>query len=304
MFKKISVLGLSTLLVGSMFVSCNKTTTTTTGKDINAATKAPIDRFSATTGHLMVRTATNGLPASNAAINYDNQPFITTGFDRTGAVVKYYNFDVQSRTPSPIYVFFKSSSTTPLIEQNNVVATIPGDASYNDFWVVKKVTVPDNYVANSLTSEAEISASGYTITTTTDIVNCPIVPFGSTASKSFTSGAASSLSVGWYKGQAIAYFNFGEKALSTVGGLVPKSPIYVMFNDNTAGPSSGFKTETVNVIQTHNVLATIPSDAGYSPLWDVQVINNTNFNAVTNLTTATSFASTAAGATVNCPIVK
>ena len=298
---------LSILAVTLIFAACKKDSTpaaVVTGKDINTATKASIDRFSATAGHLMVRTAANGLPAANAAISFDVAPFITQGLDKTGAVVKYYNFDVQPTAPSPIYVFFKSGSTTPFSGQNNVIATIPGDAGYNDFWVVNKVTVPDNYVANSLTSEAEVLASGYTVTKTTSIVNCPVVPYGSTATKSFTAGTASALSFGWYKDNAVAYFNFGEAAINaTASGMVPLSPIYVMFNDNTAGPSSGFKVET-GTMQTHNVLATIPTDAGYSPLWNVNVINNSNFAGVSNLATATSFPSTPAGATVNCPIVK
>ncbi|PDS23784.1 hypothetical protein [Flavobacterium branchiophilum] len=307
MLKNISNLGLCALLASAIFVSCSKDdddTKPVTGKDINTATKASVDRFSSAAGHLMVRTATNGLPAANAAINFDSEPFITTGLDRTGAVVKYYNFDVQPTTPDDIYVFFKADGTQ-VLGQNNIIPTIPGDAGYNDFWLVNKVTVPSGYVANSLTSESEVLASGYAITKTTSIANCPVVPFGSTASKSFTAGTASALTLGWYKGQAVAYFNFGEKAIATTtAGLVPVSPIYVMFNDNVAGPASGFKTETANSNQTHNVLATIPSDASYSPLWSVRVIDNVNFNAVTNLATATGFTSTPAGATVNCPIVK
>jgi len=275
------------------------------GKDINTATKVSVDRFSATAAHLMVRTATNGLPAANAAISFDIQPFITTGLDRTGAVVMYYNFDVQTTTPDDIYVLFKNGATTPVSGQNNIIPTIPGDAGYNDFWIVNKVMVPDNYVANSLTSEAEVLASGYTITKTTSVVNCPVVPFGSTALKSFTAGTASLLTMGWYKGQAVAYFNFGEKSITaTASGMVPVSPIYVMFNDNATGPASGFKTETAKPNQTHNVLATVPADAGYSPLWNVQVLDNVHFDGVSNLSTATSFTSMPAGATVNCPVVK
>ena len=251
----------------------------------------------------MVRDATNGLPAANAAINFDVAPFITHGLDRTGMHVSYYNFDVQTTASSPIYVFFKSGATTPLAGQNNIVGTIPGDAGYNDFWLMKKVTAPDGYVANSLTSEAEVLASGYAIATTTTIVNCPIVPFGSTAAKSKTAGVASTLSFGWYKGMAVSYFNFDEASLSASGSSVPTSPIYVMFNDNTAGPSSGFKVET-GTAQTHNVLETLPGDATYSPLWFVRALDNMNFNAVTNLATAKALSSTPAGATVNCPVVK
>ena len=72
MYKKISILGLSSLLFSAMLLSCSKSnddemTTVITGKDINTATKASVDRFSATAGHLMVRTSTNGLPAATLA---------------------------------------------------------------------------------------------------------------------------------------------------------------------------------------------------------------------------------------------
>jgi hypothetical protein len=279
-------------------------------KDINTAVKATVDRFSATAGKLFVRTATNGLPAANASINFDNEPFITTGFDRTGAVSKYYNFDVQSTTPDDIYVFFKNGSATPLAGQNNIIPTIPGEAGYNDFWLVNKVTVPDNYLPNSVTSEAEIVAAGFTITKTNTIVNCPVVPFGSTAARSKTMGVASTLTIGWYKGQAVAYFNFDEAPLAvTTGGLVPVQPIYVMFNidpsstNPSSGPPSGFKVEP-GTMQTHNVLATLPSDSSYSPLWAVLVLPNSNFANVSNLATASALISMPAGVNVNCPVVK
>ena len=302
--KKVIIPSLCLLLVAT---SCKKnndsnSTPVATAKDINTAARATIDRFSSTAGHLMVRNGTNGLPAANSAINFDVAPFFTMGLDRTGAQVLYYNFDVQTTLPSPIYVLFKSGVSTPLSGQNNIVATIPGDVGYNDFWLMKKVTVPESYVPNSLTSESEILSSGYSITTTTNIVNCPIVPYGSTAARSKTGGAASALSFGWYKGLAVAYFNFDEAAIITSGSSVPLSDIYVMFANN-ASPDDGFKVEP-GTSQTHNVLATLPGDATYSPLWDVNVVDTSNFSAMTNLATASSFSSMVAGATVNCPIVK
>ena len=119
--KKLMLPSLCFLLLAG---SCKKnddtvTTPIATAKDINTATRASIDRFSSTTGHLMIRNGTNGLPAANAAINFDVAPFITIGLDRTGAQVLYYNFDVQPTTPSPIYVLFKSGASTPLSSTKN-----------------------------------------------------------------------------------------------------------------------------------------------------------------------------------------
>lgn len=56
--------------------------------------------------------------------------------------------------------------------------------------------------------------------------------------------------------------------------------------------------------RTHNVAATLPGDDGYSPLWDVHVYDNADFEAVTDLesaTDATLLESSAAH--VNCPVV-
>jgi hypothetical protein len=300
--KKLLYLGFGLLVL----VSCKKKDDVVpeVGKDITTAEKVMVDRFSANFGHLMVRTASNGLPAANAPVNFDVAPFITKGYGPTGALSEYYNFDVQPTQPDDIYVFFKNGATAPVTGQNNVLPTIPGDAGYNDFWVVNKVIVPDNYVPNKLTSEGEIIASGYAIQKTTMIVNCPVVPFGSTASKKL-GGGAQALTIGWYKGKAVAYFSFEEKALTaSASGMVPTSPIYVMFNNNATGPASGFKTETGND-QTHNVLATSPSMATYSPLWSVQMLDNAAFSSVTNLNTATAATVLGANAAlVNCPTVK
>ncbi len=302
---KISIKILAAGLTLLAFTACKKDkVVTTVGKDITTVAKSPIDRFSSTAGHLFVRTATNGLPAANAAINYDVAPFITTGFSPTGAITQYYNFDAQSATPDDIYVFFTTGSTTPLVGQYNVIPTIPGDVGYSDFWKINKVTVPVGFVVNSLTSEAAIIASGYVITKTSTIVNCPVVPYGSTASKKF-GGGAQVLTLGWYKDKAIAYFNFTEKALvASAAGTLMTSPIYVCFNDNIAGPSSGFKVET-GTAQTHNVLSTTPSSSTYSPLWQVKVLDNANFSTIKDLPTAMNAKLLNANAAlVNCPTIK
>jgi hypothetical protein len=271
---------------------------------------AKVDRFSAVAGHLFVRNETNDLPASNKPIYFDREPFITKGLDRTGAIVKYYNFDVQPTSPDDIYVFFKEGSSTPVRGQINVIPTIPGDAGYNDFWVVNKVTVPNNYIPNSLRSESQILASGYKITKTTKIVNCPVVPFGSVANKSKISGVRTPLTIGWYKGKFVAYFQFDEAEITaTASGMIPTDDIYVMFNidpsptNPASGPASGFKT-VQGTTQTHNVLASLPGDSDYTPLWRVDVISNVNFDLVKNLMTAESLPSSPAGANVNCPVVK
>jgi len=276
-------------------------------KDPATAEQATIDRFSSTAGHLQVRTASNGLPAAGAAVNFDQGPFITTGLTPDGKVVQYYNFDVQPTEPAPIYILTKQGETSSIPGQN-IIDVIPGDAHYNDFWQVYKVTVPSNYVPNTITSYQELVSSGYPITKTNNLVNCPVVPKGSTATLRFPGSGDAGLTQGWYKDKVIYYFNFFEKALTvTANGSVPVAPIYVSFNINpdqpNGGPASGFKEEPGSM-QTHNVVSVIPSNTGYSPLWTVAVYNNSSFGTVMDLQSAVMAPLLVPNAgDVNCPIV-
>jgi hypothetical protein len=282
--------------------------------DPDTAPKASIDRFSEDAGTLMIRSATNGLPAANVAVNFDlGEPFITKGLGPSGEHVQYYNFDVQPEESAPIFVLFKEGASAPVADQLNIINVIPGDDKYNDFWNVNKVTVPDDYKANSVTSYKEIVDLKYPVEQTNIIVNCPVVPEGSTASLRFNSSEDAGLTRGWYKDMVVFYFNFTEKALTgtipTGGGaaIVPLSDIFVSFNINPdetgGGPASGFKTET-GTAQTHNVVETIPSDADYSPLWLVNIYDNAAFANVSDWQSSQNAPLKAtAVATVNCPIV-
>ena len=269
-----------------------------------------VDRFGSAFAHLFLRDATNGFPAANQPVDFDAIPaFNTRGLGPNGEKSIYYNFDVLSTTPAPIYVLFQEGQMTPVSGQLNIINVVPGDAGYNDFWLVQKVTVPADYVANTVTSYAEIIQKGYPVTSTTTIVNCPVVPKGSIARKRFLASESAALTRGWYKNKVVYYFNFLEKELTAVNGKVPTSDIYVAFNLNPdmtgGGPASGFKTEDGTATgQTHNVPETLPTNAAYSPLWDVQIYNNTSFGTVSNLQTATSAPIMAMdAAVVNCPIV-
>jgi hypothetical protein len=273
---------------------------------------ASVDRFSAEAATLMVRDATNGLPAANAPIDFDaGAPFITHGLGPGGELVSYYNFDVQPTHTAPIYALFREGSATPVSGQLNIIDVVPGDSGYSDFWHVNKVTVPSDYVANTITSAADVMSSGYAIERTDLIVNCPVVPDGSTATMRYGGGNAA-LVRGWYQGQVVYYFDFSEKELHATppasGDLdVPLSDIYVAFNVNPdeegGGPPSGFMTEAGSD-RTHNVLETLPSDDAYSPLWLVNIYDNADFDSVGDLSSAqeANILETAA-ATVNCPIV-
>ncbi|KAB1194021.1 hypothetical protein GJR96_11470 [Haloferax sp. MBLA0076] len=277
-----------------------------TPTDPESAPRATVDRFSEAAGTLMVRTDENGLPGPDEAVDFDGGPFITQGLGPDGEVVRYYNFDVQATTPAPIYALFREGEDTPVEGQLNVIDVIPGDEGYNDFWHVHKVTVPEDYEANTATSLADIEDAGYEMEATDMLVNCPVVPDGSTASMRY-GDEDTGLVEGWYQGMVVSYFQFTEAALTLSGDSVPLSPIYVTFNVNPGedggGPPSGFVTEDGSD-QTHNVVATLPDDSGYSPLWFVNIYDNADFDAVSDLGSATDAEQLASGAAnVNCPIV-
>ncbi|MFC7077814.1 hypothetical protein [Haloarcula halophila] len=274
--------------------------------DPEDAPRASVDRFSDSAGTLHRRSRNGDLPGPDAAIDFDSL-FLTRGYGPGGDIVEYYDFDVQPTESAPIYALFYEDGD-PVEGQLNIVDVLPGDEGYNDFWRVHMVTVPDDYEANTVTSVQGIRDAGFDITPTDTIKNCPIVPDGSTASMRHSAdGSPASLVEGWYDGEVVSYFLFEEAALSTTDGSVPQSPIYVTFETNPGedggGPASGFMTET-DSDQTHNVTATVPDDDSYSPLWSVNVYDNADFAAVSDLDTAGSAEILAAGtATVNCPIV-
>jgi len=272
--------------------------------DPATAPKAFVDRFSRAAGHLQLRTAENHLPAPNAPVNFDEEPFVTRGFGPHGEHVTYYNFDVQPLKPAPEYVLCHQGESTPVNGQLPIIDALPGEPGYSDFHVVVRVTVPATYTANSITSAAALRAAGYPMERTTSIVNTPVVPDGSTA-RLRLGGPPATLGTAWVNDKSVRYFTFIDRPLT--GTVVPVSPIFVTFNRNPGtpggGPASGFKTEK-GTRQTHNVLATLPADAGYSPLWQVSVYDNAAFAGVHDLATLRRAKVLASNvAFVNCPVV-
>jgi hypothetical protein len=289
--------------------SCENKTGEPAAKDPELAEKVMVDRFSDQAATLMRRSQDPSLPGPGEPINCDIAPFITTSLGPGGQQVKYYNFDVQSTTPAPIYVLFRKGEDSPVNGQLNIVDAIPGENGYCDFWKVYRVGVPEDYAANALTSYAEIISSGYSVTGTSALVNCPLVPEGSTAILRLD-GADAGIHRGWCRDKIVYYFTFDEKALETTpAGTVPLSPIYVTFNINpdplnpSSGPPSGFVSEP-GTEQTHNVIATLPEDQDYSPLWLVYIYDKADFDKVSNLAEAEAAMLLAAtSVNVNCPVV-
>lgn len=205
-------------------------------------------------------------------------------------------------------MLFREGEDKPVTGQLNIVDAIPGDEGYSDFWQIVPVTVPKGYVANTVTSLRADPRSGVRDAADQQARELPDRA-GRVDRAPARGGESPDLHRGWYRGQVVFYFTFEEKSLSTTRqGMVPVSPIYVTFKVNPdqpgGGPASGFVTERGGV-QTHNVVQTIPSDQTYSPLWLVNVYDNTafpNVHSLQDLGRARILAN--AVATVNCPIVE
>ncbi len=294
-------------LAGLLLVANHAAQAATEAMRPDKAPIAAVDRFSDKAAHLQLRKPGNGIPGPNQPVDFDKGPFITQGFSPTsGAPVRYYNFDVQSTTPAPVYVLYREGEDKPVSGQLDIIDTLPGETGYNDFRQVWKVSAPKNYVANTITDATELRKAGYKIEKTDLLRNMPVVPDKSVA-RLRLNHESPKLRSAWYNGEVAKFFAFDEAKLSASDGSVPVSPIFVTFNVNPdkpdGGPPSGFKAET-NSSQTHNVPSTLPGDAGYSPLWSVVVYDNADWSTVHDLASVGKAKVLAAGvANVNCPIV-
>ena len=265
-----------------------------------------MDRFSDKAAHLQLRTPENHLPGPNEPVDFDSGPFITQGLSpSTGKPVRYYNFDVQTTMPAPVYVLYREGEDKPVDGQLDIIDTLPGEKGYNDFRQVWKVTVAKDYVANTIVDAAALHRRRLQ-----DGADAGPAEHAGRARQVAGKGApkrakapsciAAGTGAKWRNSSA-------STRLPCRAANVPLSPIYVTFNVNpgqpNGGPGSGFHTEPGSE-QTHNVPATQPGDPGYSPLWLVAVYDNADFPSVHDLKTALKAKVLAAGvATVNCPIV-
>jgi hypothetical protein len=172
--------------------------------------------------------------------------------------------------------------------QHNIVDVIPGDAGYSDLWEVNLVTVPEDYEPDSLKSREDVEASGYKTMVPGLLVNCPIVPEGTTLE------GGEELVQGWYKGEPVFYPDFGENPATTL-------PIWVFITGMDADGNPQF------VEGQNNVIDAVPGDAGYSAFWQVNLVTvgegyeaNTIKSAADAL--ASGFEITETDMVVNCPV--
>lgn len=216
-----------------------------------------------------------------------------------GNEVKYYDFGMN--TPlvtgstiltAPIYVLITGMDAdgNPIFVegQHNIVDTKPGDAGYSDLWQVNLVTVDASYVADTYKSFDDIQTAGMTATPIEKFVNCPIVPAGSTLE------GGEELVQGWYKGEEVFYPDFGDNPAVAI-------PIWAFITGMDADGNPQF------VEGQHNIIDSVPDDAGYSAFWNVNLVTVPDGYEPDSLKSADDVINSGMdiatpGLVVNCPV--
>jgi hypothetical protein len=274
-------------------------------QDPDLAEVTSIDRFSDQAGTFFRRSENPNLPGPDQPITLDEAPFLISAFAPDGGRVEVYHLDARPTNPANLYIFFRADGS-PLDDQLYVFDALPGEAGYNDFCAIQRVTVPDGYVSNSITSRADLEArrgEGFKIESTGKILNMPVVPAGSVAERSIGQSQALLLR-GWCRHKVLYYFAFDE-VQADPQGLVPTAPMYSFVSVNGLPHRGGFRTMS-EAGDTRNVLSAMPGQPGFSPLWALQRLVQEDFTSVSSLADVKGLGSQpiAYGSTINAVVVK
>ncbi len=246
---------------------------------------------------LLAAASLLGGTAARAQTN-ENKALVSGWYQNRAA--QYYDFGANtplagaSGVPTaPIYVFItgmNADGTPRMVEgQHNIVDVLPGDAGYSDLWQVNFVTVPAGYVADTARSKADIDAAGYAVTPTDTLVNCPIVPAGTTLA------GGEPLVQGWARGQEVFYPDFGQNSATA-------APIWVFIHGMNADGTPQMVEGQSNIIDT------IPGDAGYTAFWNVNFVTVPAGYVPNSIRSAADvraagYTITPTTTVVNCPVI-
>jgi|GEM_PF-2408644 len=220
-----------------------------------------------------------------------------------GEDVTYYDFGMNSQTsgaavtPAPIWAFIHgmdASGNPQFVEgQHNIIDVVPGEEGYSDLWAVNFVVVPEDYEPDSIASRADLeemgASMGYEIITPGVLVNCPVVPAGSTLE------SGEELTQGWYQGARVYYPDFGMNPAVAI-------PIWVFVTGMDASGAPQF------VEGQRNIIDAVPGDEGYSDFWHVRMVMVDDTYEANSITSADAVADSGfevvqAPMVVNCPVV-
>jgi hypothetical protein len=293
--------------------SGGSTSSGTTGDgalDPDTAPVAEIDRFQDGFATLFKRSGpvfdpmnvSKVVPEPNAPIDMDN--FLVMALGPAGEKVTYYSLDIVPPVAREAYSIVGADGK-PIKDQLPIIDSIPGDKDYTDFFTITQVTVKDGYVANTLHSVADVEKAigdgSATEKATDQMVNWSVVPKGTTAKLKFLGKTVTGFRA-WYDDKVAYYMEFETDLKAPADNMIPTVPIYVIFKDDMS-PAMGFATEAGSK-QTHNVIALLPGQAGYSSYWDHSVGKLSGFDTVTDLASAEANVKAKAPVIVNCPVVE
>ncbi|MGH1342635.1 MAG: hypothetical protein ACRBN8_13825 [Nannocystales bacterium] len=255
--------------------------------DPDQAPRVSVDRFGPRRAE-----GSGELPAPNEPIDLDGE-FTTRGLGPDGQEVAYYDLGPATGATMPVFRLVDIDGA-PVDAQLPIITVAPGDVSYSDFWQVTEIEVPEGYEANTITSASEVAESGYPQTLTAEVLNRPVVPEGSSARFATDQGR---LHQAWLEDQVALSFDFSEAEPNVRGALVDYVAIYVCLTESGTfcADSSG---------STHNVVAAVPTEPGYSPLWKVNVYPEAAFDAVGDLDSALAADPQPQPLLVNCPLIE
>ena len=209
---------------------------------------------------------------------------VVRGFFR-GRTVRYLDLGAVKLAPgnrvAPIWVVTNGTGT-----QRNIIDVVPGRDGYTPLWRVTMVTWKRGFTPRTLKSavavRAAVRAGKVTLKRTGIVVNCPVLGFDQP------------LTLGFHKGQTVAYLDLG---------LIKLRP------GNTVAPIWAVTNGTGD---QRNVIDVVPGDDGYTPLWGVRMVTWKDGVAARTLRSAEEVeAALAAGEVtieetdlvVNCPVV-
>ena len=282
-------------LSGAILIGCSDDDDT-----VATATTEAMDGDSMATAATEAMAGDSMTEAMDAALGDAKHYELVGGWYR-GEPVVYYDFGMQSPLmnaasvgAAPIWVFITGMDAGGepqfVPHQHNIVDVVPGDMGYSDLWQVNLVTVPEDYVADSITTKADLDAMAYPTVQPGLFVNCPIVPAGSTLEN------GEELTRGWYNGEQVYYPDFGPNPAVGI-------PIWAFITGMDADGNPQF------VEDQHNVIDAIPSDAGYSAFWIVNLVVVDDGYEANTIKSAADVASSGfevltPGLMVNCPVVE
>ena len=129
--------------------------------DPDQAPIAAVDQFGDKAATIQVRSADNHLPGPNEPVDFDTGPSSRKGCRRARASRCAITISTSRDDTGAGLRPVPRGRRQARAGQLDIVDTLPGEKGYNDFRQVWKVSVPKDYVANTITDAGALSQAGY-----------------------------------------------------------------------------------------------------------------------------------------------